>query len=135
MRLSVLLTSMLTLYLVSVGTQAYGSTQDTNQCDLSVNQSCLQSSQAESEASQTPLILPDLSPTKEDLNDGQTESVKTSDSNDNDDATTSTSTDSDDGDTTENNADDNFDDEQESDDSSDDDGKDSGDGPSMIPFP
>ena len=112
MRLSVLLTSILALYLVSVGTQAYGSTQGTNQCDLSVNQSCLQSSQAESDASQTPLILPDLSPTKEDLNDGQTDdNAKTSDSNENDDATTSTSTDSDDGGTIENNADDNFDDE------------------------
>jgi hypothetical protein len=136
MRLSVPLTSMLALYLASIGTQAYGSTQGTNQCDLSVNQSCLQSSQAESEASQTPLILPDLSPTKEDLNDGQTdENAKTSDSNDNDDVTTSTSTDSDDDGTTENNADDNSDNEQESGDSSDDGGKDSGDGPSMIPFP
>jgi hypothetical protein len=49
-----------------------------------------------------------------------------------DDATTSTSTDSDDNDV----ADDNSDDEQESGDSSEeDDGKDSGDGPSMIPFP
>jgi hypothetical protein len=125
----------LALYLASIGTQAYGSTQGTNQCDLSVNQSCPQSSQAESEASQTPLILPDLSPTREDLNDGQTESAKTSDSNDNDDSTTSTSTDSDDDGTTENNADDNSDNEQESGDSSDDGGKDSGDGPSMIPYP
>jgi hypothetical protein len=137
MRLSVPLTSMLALYLASIGTQAYGSTQGTNQCDPSVNQSCLQLSQAESKASQTPLILPDLSPTREDLNDGQTdESAKTSDSNDNDDATTtSTSTDSDDDGTTENNADDNSDNEQESGDSSDDNGKDSGDAPSMIPFP
>jgi hypothetical protein len=133
--LSVSLIIILTFYLISIGTQAYGSIQDTSRCDLSVNQSCTQPSQTESEASQTPLILPDLSPTREDLNHGQTESAKTSDSNDNDDATKSTSTDSDDSGTTENNADDNSDDEQESDDSSDD-GKDSGDdGSSMIPFP
>ncbi len=115
------------------------SIQDTSRCDLSVNESCPQPSQAESKTSQTPLILPDLSPTKEDLNDGQTdESTKTSDSDDNDGDTTSpsTSTDSDDDGTTENIADGNSGDEQESDDSSDDDdGKDSDDGPSMIPFP
>jgi cytoskeletal protein RodZ len=138
MRLSVLLIAILALYLiVPFGIQVYGST---NQCDPSVNQSCSQSSQTESktdsETSQTPLILPDLSPTKEDLNDGQTdESAKTSDSNDNDDATTSTSTGTNDGDTTKNSADDNSDDKQESGDSSEDDGKDSGDGPSMIPSP
>ncbi len=89
-------------------------------------------------SSQTPLILPDLSPTKEDLNDGQTdESGKTSDSNDNDGATTSTSTDSDDNDVADNSDDEQESGEQTSGDSSgeDDDGKDSGDGPSMIPFP
>ena len=141
MRLSVLHIAILALYLiVPFGTQVYGST---DQCDLPVNQSCSQTSSnsqvtsgTEPEIAETPLILPDLSPTKEDLNDGQTdESAKTSDSNDNDDSTISTSTDSDDGDITENNADDNSDDEQESGDNSDDDGKDSGDGPSMIPFP
>jgi hypothetical protein len=142
MRLSVLLLATLALYLIPFGTQVYGST---DQCDLPVNQSCPQtssnsqvSSKAEPEIAQTPLILPDLSPTREDLNDGQTdESGKTSDSNDNDNAITSTSTDSDNSDTTENNADDNSDDDQESGDNSeeDDDGKDSGDGPSMILFP
>jgi hypothetical protein len=142
MRLSVLLIAILALYLIPFGTQIYGST---DQCDLPGNQSCPQTSsnsqvrsETEPQIAQTPLTLPDLSPTREELKDGQTdESVKTTDSNDNDDATTSTSTDSDDGDTTENNADDNSDDEQESGDSSeeDDDGKDSGDGPSMIPFP
>jgi hypothetical protein len=137
MRLSVMLIAILALYLIPFGTQVYGST---DQCDSPGNQSCPQTSsnsqvrsEAEPEIAQTPLILPDLSPTREDLNDGQTdESAK---SNDNDDATTSTSTDSDDDGTTENNADDNSDNEQESGDSSDDDGKDSGDGPSMIPFP
>ena len=143
MYLSVLLIAILALYLiVPFETQVYGST---DQCGLPANQSCPQTSTnsqarsgAEPEIVQTPLILPDLSPTREDLNDGQTdESGKTGDSNGNDDATTSTSTDSDDGDTTENNAGDNSDDEQESGDSSeeDDNGKDSGDGPSMIPFP
>jgi hypothetical protein len=136
MYLSVLLIAILALYLIiPFGTQVYGST---GQCDLPGNQSCPQtssksqaSSEAEPEIAKTPLILPDLSPTREDLNDGQTdESAKTTDSNDNDDATTSTSTDSDDGDTTENNGDDNSYDEQESGDSSD-----SGDGSSMIPFP
>jgi hypothetical protein len=126
--------------IIPFGTQVYGST---DQCDLPGNQSCQQtssnsqaSSEAEPEIAQTPLILPDLSPTREDLDDGQTdESAKTSDSSDNDDAMTSTSTDSDDGGATENNGD-NSDDEQESGDSSEeDDGKDSGDGPSMIPFP
>jgi hypothetical protein len=142
MHWSVLLIAILALYLIiPFGTQVYGST---DQCDLPGNQSCPQTSsnsqarsEAEPEIAQTPLILPDLSPTREDLNDGQTdESAKTSDSNDNDDATTtSTSTDSDDDGTTENNADDNSDNEQESGDSSDDNGKDSGDAPSMIPFP
>jgi hypothetical protein len=139
MRLSVLLIAILALCLIPFGTQVYGST---DQCDLPINQSCPQTSSnsqvrsdAEPEFAQTPLILPDLSPTREDLDDGQTdESAKTSDSNDNVDVTTSTSTDSDDGGNTENNADDNSDDEQESGDSLDD-GKDSGDGPSMIPFP
>ena len=91
-------------------------------------------SETESEIAQTPLIIPDLAPTREDLDDSQTdESAKTSDSNDNDDdTTTSTSTDSDDGDTTENNAGDNSDDAQEDND----DGKDSVDErSSMIPFP
>ena len=64
MHLSVLLISILALCLISIGTEAYGSIQGTNQCDPSVNQSCPQSSQAESktesETSQTPLILPDL---------------------------------------------------------------------------
>jgi hypothetical protein len=143
MYLSVLLIAILALYLIiPFGTQVYGST---DQCDLPANQSCPQTSsnsqsrsEAEPEIAQTPLILPDLSPTREDLNDGQTdESATTTDSNDNDDTTSSTSTDSDNSDTTENNADDNSDDEQESGDSSeeDDDGKDSGDGPTMIPFP
>lgn len=135
MRLSVLLISILALYLISIGTQAYGSTQGTNQCDLSFNQSCLQSSQAESETSQTPLILPDLSPTREDLdNTEDDESAKTVDSDDNDDVTTSTSTSTDSGDNS--NAD-NSDDEQEAndEDSNDSDGEYSDDGPSMIPFP
>ena len=63
----------------------------------------------EPENDQTPLILPDLSPTREDLDDSQTdESGKTSVSNDNDDdTTTSTFTDSDNSGTTENNAGDN----------------------------
>jgi hypothetical protein len=121
MRLSVLLIAILTLYLiVPFGIQVYGST---NQCDPSVNQSCPQSSQTESktesETRQTPLLLPDLSPTKEDLNDGQTdESGKTSDSNDNDVA-------------------DNSDDEQETNNNGDseDNDENTGDGPSMIPFP
>lgn len=139
--LSVLLIVILALSLIlPFGTQVYGST---DQCDLPGNQSCSQTSsnsqvrsETEPQIAQTPLILPDLSPTREDLNDGQTdESAKASDSNDNDDAITSTSIDSDDGDTTENNADDNSDDEQESGDSSDDDGKDSADAASMIPFP
>jgi hypothetical protein len=139
MRLSVMLIAILALYLIPFGTQVYGST---DQCDSPGNQSCPQTSsnsqvrsEAEPEIAQTPLILPDLSPTREDLNHGQTdESGKTSDSID---ATTSTSTDSDDDGATENNADDNSDDKQESDDSSDedDDGKDSGAGSTMIPFP
>ena len=141
MHWSVLLIAILALYLIiPFGTQVYGST---DQCDLPGNQSCPQTSsnsqarsEAEPEIAQTPLILPDLSPTREDLNDDPTdESAKTSDSNDNDDATTSTPTDSDDESTTENNADDDSDDEQESGDNSDDDGKDSGDEPSMIPSP
>jgi hypothetical protein len=76
-----------------------------------------------SDATQTPTILPDISPTKEDLNDAK------SASNENDHfASTSTSTDSGGNDV------DNTDDE-ETNDREEDDGDDSGDGPSMIPFP
>lgn len=149
-RLSVPLLAILALYLIPFGTQVYGSTENNNQCDLPANQSCLQTSstpqiksEIESETTQTPLILPDLSPTREDLKNNveADESTKAMDSNDNEGGTTSTSTDSDDSGTTENNAADNSDDEQESDEqtngenSEDDDGKDSGDGPSTIPFP
>jgi hypothetical protein len=139
MCLSVLLTSMLALYLVSVGTQAYGSTQGTNQCDLSSNQSCSQPLQAESktesETSQTPFIFPDLSPTREDLDNAKADESATSESTSYDNVPTSTSTDSDDN----GNADNSDDDEQEAndEDSKDSDEEDSGerDGPSVIPFP
>jgi hypothetical protein len=135
MRLGVLLMSISVsaLYLVSIGTQAYGSTQGTNRCDLSVNESCPQSSQAESETNQTPLILPDLSPTREDLNDVEADesaNIQTT-GNDNSPASTS-STDSDNSDNA-----DNSDDEQETnnEDSKDSNRQDSGDDRSMIPFP
>ena len=137
MRLSVLLIAILALYLiVPFGIQVYGST---NQCDPSVNQSCPQSSQTESktesETSQTPLILPDLSPTKEDLDNAKADESANSESTGNDNSPTSTSsTDSDDS----NNAD-NSDVEQEAnnEDSKDSNGEDSDDddGSSMIPFP
>ena len=139
MHLIVLLISIFALYLISIGTQAYGSTQGTNQCNLFVNQSCPQSSQAESktesETSQAPLIFPDFSPTREDLNSAEAdESVKAVDSDDNDGATVSASADSGDNDNI-----DDSDDEQEAndEDSNDGEGKDSGDGdgPSVIPFP
>jgi hypothetical protein len=139
MRLSVLLIAIIALYLIPFGTSVYGSI---DQCDLPANQSCPYTSsnsqvksEAESETAQTPLILPDLSPTREDLNNAQAdESAKTVDSNNNDNAATSASTDSDDNDVA-----DNSDDEQETNnngDSEDNDGEeDTGDGPSMIPFP
>jgi hypothetical protein len=144
MNLSVLHIAVLALYLVPFGTQVYGSTESTNQCDLLTNRSCPQSSntsqntlptnsETEAETTQTPLILPDLSPTREDLNNAHAdESAKTVDSNDND--ATSASTDSDDNDVA-----DNSNDEQETNnngDSEDNDGEeDTGDGPSIIPFP
>jgi hypothetical protein len=135
-----LLIAVLAFYSISFGTQVYGSTDSTNQCDLPANRSCPQISSnsqvksgSESETAQTPLILPDLSPTREDLNNAHTdESAKTVDSNDND--ATSASTDSDDNDVA-----DNSNDEQETNnngDSEDNDGEeDTGDGPSIIPFP
>jgi hypothetical protein len=146
MHLSVLLIAVLAFYSISFGTQVYGSTDSTNQCDLPANRSCPQISSnsqvksgSESETAQTPLILPDLSPTREDLNNAQAdESTKTVGSNDNDDTTsttlTSTSTESGDNDVVENNDADNSGDE-ETNDREDEDGDDSGDGPSMIPFP
>lgn len=141
MRLSVLLIAVLALYLVPFGTQAYGSTESTNQCDLLTNRSCPQASstsqntlpinsETEAETTQTPLILPDLSPTREDLNDDQTgENAKSIDSNENDAASASD----------DNNVADNSNDEQETEnngDSEDNDGEeDTGDGPSIITFP
>lgn len=129
MRLSVLLIALLALYLIPFGTQVYGSTDSTIQCDLPANQSCPQTSstsqvksETESETTQTPLIFPDLSPTREDLNNVQAdESTNTVDSNDNDDA--------------ENNDGDNSDDEEINDGGSEENDEGSGDGPSMIPFP
>jgi hypothetical protein len=137
MHLSVLLIAVLAFYSISFGTQVYGSTDSTNQCDLPANRSCPQISSnsqvksgSESETAQTPLILPDLSPTREDLNDDQTgENAKSMDSNENDAASVSDDNNfadnSNDGQETENNGD-----------SEDNDGEeDTGDGPSIIPFP
>ena len=124
----------LPLVLLILSTQLYASTVP---CDSSVNLTNLtncndtQSQDSKpgsindmrSDATQTPTIIPDISPTKEDLNDAK------SDSNENDHfASTSTSTDSGDNDV------DNADDE-ETNDREEGDGDDSGDGPSMIPFP
>jgi hypothetical protein len=98
-RLSVLLIAILAFFLiVPFGIQVYGST---NQCDPSVNQSCPQSSQTESktesETSQTLLIRPDLSPTKEDLDNAKADESANSESTGNDNSPASTSsTDSDD---------------------------------------
>jgi hypothetical protein len=130
MRLSVLLMSISisALNLVSIGTQAYGSAQGTNRCDLSVNQSCPQPSQAESKTSQTPLILPDLSPTKEDLNNAEADESANSESTGNDNSPVSTSSTGSDSDNA-----DNSDDEDSKDSNGDDSGD--GDGSLMIPFP
>jgi hypothetical protein len=167
MRLNVLLIAVLTLCLIPFGTQVYGSAESNNRCDLLVNQSCLQTSSnsqvksdTESETSQTPLILPDLSPTRDDLNNAEAdEGMKTSQqSTDNGNAptSTSTSTDSDDNEPVENNGDSSDVDSENNDgdsenndgdsenndgDSENNDGDsenndgDSGGGPSMIPFP
>ena len=131
MNSSALIMLILLPSLISIGTQAYGSTQGTNQCDLSVIQSCPQSSQAESktasETSQTPLIIPNFSPTREDLDNTEAdEGARSADSDDNDDATSSTLADSGDNDNAENS-----DDEQAANDEDSSDG----DGPSVIPFP
>jgi hypothetical protein len=162
MRLNVLLIAVLTLCLIPFGTQVYGSAESNNRCDLLVNQSCLQTSSnsqvksdTESETSQTPLILPDLSPTRDDLNNAEAdEGIKTSQqSTDNGNAptstSTSTSTDSDDNEAVENNGDSSDGDSENNDgdsenndgDSENNDGDsenndgDSGGGPSTIPFP
>lgn len=121
----------LPLVLLILSTQLYASTVP---CDSSVNLTNLTNcndtqpqgfkpdsiNDMRSDATQTPTILPDISPTKEDLNDAE------SDSNDHF-ASTSISTDS--GDNDVDNAD------EETNDREEDDGDDSGDGPSMIPFP
>ena len=68
------------LYLAPIGTQVYGSTESTTsttQCDLLTNESCRQTSstadkpQTEAENTQTPLIIPDISPTREDFNNDE----------------------------------------------------------------
>ena len=65
------------LYLAPIGTQVYGSTESTastTPCDLLTNESCRQTSstpdkpQTEAENTQAPLLIPDISPTREDLN-------------------------------------------------------------------
>ena len=141
MRLSVLLIAVLAFYSISFGTQVYGSTDITNQCDLPANRSCPQISSnsqvksgSESETTQTPLILPDLSPTREDLNDQTGDNAKSMDSNENDAASASddntVADNSNDEQETENNGD-----LEDNDGEEDNDGGDTGDGPSIIPFP
>ncbi len=79
MRLSASFIALLALYLylTPIGTQVYGSTESTTSttpCDLLTNESCRQTSstpdkpQTEAENTQTPLIIPDISPTREDFN-------------------------------------------------------------------
>ena len=145
MNLSVLLIAVLALYLVPFGTQVYGSTESINQCDLLTNRSCPQTSstsqntlpinsETEAETTQTPLILPDLSPTREDLNDQTGDNAKSMDSNENDAASASddntVADNSNDEQETENNGD-----LEDNDGEEDNDGGDTGDGPSIIPFP
>ena len=61
-----------------IGTRVYGSTEittSTTPCDLLTNESCRQTSstpdkpQTEAENTQIPLIVPDISSTREDFND------------------------------------------------------------------
>ena len=68
------------LYLAPIGIQVYGSTESTTSttpCDLLTNESCRQTSstpdkpQTEAENTQTPLIIPDISPTREDFNNDE----------------------------------------------------------------
>jgi hypothetical protein len=68
------------LYLAPIRTQVYGSTESTTSttpCDLLTNESCRQTSstpdkpQTETENTQTPLIIPDISPTREDFNNDE----------------------------------------------------------------
>lgn len=63
-----------------IGTQVYGSTESTTNttpCDLLTNESCRQTSstpdkpQTEAENTQIPLIIPDISPTREDFNNDE----------------------------------------------------------------
>jgi hypothetical protein len=128
--------SSLPLVFLMLSNQLYASTIP---CDTSVNltnlTNCNERSSSSSkpdsindmrsDATQTPAILPDISPTEEDLNDPE------SDSNENDrGATTSTSTSTDSSDYDTNNADDGETNDQDANDKND-----SGDGPTMIPFP
>ena len=128
--------SSLPLVLLMLSTQLHASTIP---CDTSVNltnlTNCNERSSSSSrpdsindmrsDATQTPTILPDISPTEKDLNDPE------SDSNENDrGATTSTSTSTDSIDNDADNADDGETNDRDADDKND-----SGDGPSMIPFP
>ena len=81
MRVSASFIALLTLYLylAPIGTQVYGSTESTTSttpCDLLTNERRQTSStpdnpQTEAENTQTPLIIPDISPTREDFNNDE----------------------------------------------------------------
>ena len=145
--------SILAIYLTSIGTHVHGSTGSNNQCDVLVNQSCPagtaqvnsenplpNNSETEADTTQTPLLLPDLSPTREDLNKAEVgERAKISDANDDNDISTSIGSDDEDDESTEDNAADNSGNEEETNDgaSEDNDGRDYSDGNrhAFIPFP
>jgi hypothetical protein len=113
-------------------TEIYGSTGSTDSCELFANlTNCLETSSAsnsaatsdlEQKSAETPLILPDMSPTSDDLNDiERDENLKIKDTDDNDGSATDSA--GNDGDVDEEN-------KRESDT-----GDESGNDPSLLPFP
>jgi hypothetical protein len=128
---------------VYLPTQIYGSTGSAGSCNLMVNQTCRETpsasnsaamSDSEQKNAETPLILPDISPTETDLNDIENDKdVKTTDNAEFDDASSRDS------------SGDNRDTDEESEkeainedasDSGEDSGNgDSGTGDSLLPFP
>jgi hypothetical protein len=123
---------------VYLPTQIYGSTGSAGSCNLMVNQTCRETrsasnnaamSDSEQKNAKTPLILPDISPTKTDLNDIKNdEDVKTTDNAEFDDSSSRDSS-GDNRDTDEENE------KEASNEDASDSGEDSGNGDSLLPFP
>jgi hypothetical protein len=91
----------LLVYLLPTGTEIYGSVGSSDSCNLLANQTCREITSAtntgtviesEPKSTETPLILPDISPTDDDLSSDEQDDDGNLDTKDNDDAETTDST-------------------------------------------